>query len=78
MKLLCLIALALVGIPAAARPRLVPARDSATSGTTATQDVPAVRAIPETGGQDLLSPVASLLLAASVLVFTVLRRWRRH
>ena len=78
MKLLCLIALALVGIPAAAMPRLVHARDSAATGTTATQDIPAVRAMPETGGQDLLSPAASLLLVASVLVFAVLRRWRRH
>jgi len=77
MKLLCLAALALMGMSAAAMPRLVPARDSAPAGTTATQDVPTAGAIPETGGQDLLFPAASLLLVASFLAYAVLRRWRR-
>ncbi len=76
MKLLCLAAIAFVGTPAAVMPRLVTARDSTATGTTATQDVPAVGAIPETGGQDLSFPVASLLIA-SILAYAVLRRWRR-
>ena len=74
MGLRCLIALAFVGVPAAAVPRLVPVRDSSATGTAATQGVPIVGAVPETGGQDLLFPAASLLLVASVLAYAVLRR----
>ena len=74
MGLCCLIALAFVGVPASAVPRLVPARDPAATGTTATQDVPVAGAVPETGGQDLLFPAAGLLLVASVLAYAVLRR----
>jgi hypothetical protein len=77
MKLLRPTTIASVGIPAAVVPRFTPARDSTATGTAATQDVPAVGAIPETGGHGLLFPEASLLLIASILAYAVLRQRRR-
>lgn len=77
MKLLCLAAVAFGSAAAAMVSWSVPVRKPEAAETAGTRDVSVVDALPPSGGPDPQLPAMSLLLAAGILAYAVLRRWRR-